>query len=83
MFWVCLVLPDDPDRVVESKTMTFHNLTKEDAQVIQCNATNKHGYMYANAYLNVLCEYISYLTSLNNVCLIISFTILFGNSQFS
>ena len=37
--------------------MTFMNLSREDVQVIQCNATNKHGYIFANAYLNVLSKY--------------------------
>ena len=29
------------------------NLKMEDTSVIQCNATNKHGYIFANAYLKV------------------------------
>ena len=48
-------MPGDPDRVVEKNKITFYNMTLEDAQTIQCNATNKHGYIFENAYLNVLC----------------------------
>ena len=28
-----------------------------DLMVIQCNASNKHGYAFADGYLNVLCKY--------------------------
>ena len=47
----------DPDRIVEKNRITFLNMSKEDAQVIQCNVTNKHGYIFANAYLNVLSKW--------------------------
>ena len=47
-------LPHDPRRTVTEHSVTYHNLTKTDAQVLQCNATNKHGYIFANAFLNVL-----------------------------
>ena len=43
----------DPRRVVEKNSVTIMNVTNNDAFVIQCNATNKHGYIWANAYLNV------------------------------
>ena len=42
-----------PDRVV------FSDLTREDPMVIQCNATNKHGYIWGDVFLNVLCEFYS------------------------
>ena len=51
-------VPADPRRIAEKQRLTFLNMTKEDAQVIQCNATNKHGYIFANAYLNVLSKYL-------------------------
>ena len=38
-----------PDRIV------FTDLTKADTMVIQCNATNKHGYLWGEAYVNVIC----------------------------
>ncbi|KAJ8301652.1 hypothetical protein KUTeg_020639 [Tegillarca granosa] len=34
--------------------MKFTGVTKEDSQVIQCLATNKHGSLWANMYLNVI-----------------------------
>lgn len=49
-------VPADPRRIAEKNRLIFNNMTKDDAQVIQCNATNKHGYIFANAYLNVLTE---------------------------
>jgi len=33
--------------------LTFVNVTMKDAQVIQCNISNKHGYNFTNAYINV------------------------------
>nr|KAG5704342.1 hypothetical protein BaRGS_012651 [Batillaria attramentaria] len=36
-----------PDRIV------FSNVTREDLMVLQCNATNKHGYVWGDVYLNV------------------------------
>ena len=38
-----------PDRIV------FTDLTKADTMVIQCNATNKHGYLWGEGYVNVIC----------------------------
>ena len=32
-----------------------------DLMVIQCNASNVHGYAFAEGYLNVLCKYIGIL----------------------
>ncbi|CAH1783792.1 unnamed protein product [Owenia fusiformis] len=49
-------LEANPYRLVNGGNMTFINLMKEDTQNIQCNATNKHGYIWADAYLNVLDE---------------------------
>ena len=39
-----------PDRII------FSDLTREDPMVIQCNATNKHGYIWGDVFLNVLCK---------------------------
>lgn len=36
--------------------LTFANVTIKDAKVIQCNISNKHGYNYTNAYINVYTE---------------------------
>ena len=37
--------------------LTFVNVTVKDAQVIQCNISNKHGYNFTNAYINVYSQY--------------------------
>lgn len=54
VFCLCLVREPDPRRTVTDTKIMYKNVTKTDAQVFQCNATNKHGYIFANAYLNVL-----------------------------
>ena len=36
--------------------LTFVNVTIKDAQVVQCNISNKHGYNFTNAYINVYSE---------------------------
>jgi len=46
----------DPRRIATERSLTFTNMTLKDAQVIQCNVTNKSGYNFTNAYLNVLTE---------------------------
>ena len=50
-------VPENPRRIVEKNSITYFNVTKEDTCAIQCNATNKHGYIFANVYLNVRGEY--------------------------
>ena len=44
----------DPNRLVETHQLTFFNVKKIDSKVIQCNITNKHGFAFTNAYLNVM-----------------------------
>ena len=47
------------------KRLTVSRLCKDcpglggatDLRVIQCNASNEHGYVFADGYLNVLCKY--------------------------
>jgi hypothetical protein len=41
-------------RIIGNHYLRYVNVTKSDAQVLQCNVSNKHGYIFANAYLNVL-----------------------------
>ena len=48
--------PPNQRRAVGAGWLKYDNVTKSDAQVIQCNASNAHGYIFANAYLNVLGE---------------------------
>ena len=51
-------LPPNPRmRMNDERTvLTFSNVSSKDIQVIQCNASNVHGYILANAYLNVFGE---------------------------
>lgn len=62
MYTCGFVVPADlvPDRrrIVANNYVRYENVTKTDAQVLQCNASNKHGYVFANAYLNVLGQYL-------------------------
>ncbi|CAH1781131.1 unnamed protein product [Owenia fusiformis] len=52
-------LEPDPNRLVNGGNMTFINLKKDDTQNIQCNTTNKHGYLWADSYLNVLAMHLT------------------------
>ena len=51
-------VPKDDRRISERNRLVFHNVTVEDKMVIQCNASNKHGYIYENAYVNIMGKYI-------------------------
>ncbi|XP_041349056.1 neuroglian-like isoform X2 [Gigantopelta aegis] len=42
------------NRELKNKVLYFTNLQKADSLVIQCNASNKHGYLWADVYLHVL-----------------------------
>ncbi|KAK3103268.1 hypothetical protein FSP39_018003, partial [Pinctada imbricata] len=41
-------------RKLQDDTLTFIDLQQDDSQVIQCNATNQHGSLFADFYLRVL-----------------------------
>uniref|UniRef100_A0AAY5KT56 Neurofascin n=1 Tax=Esox lucius TaxID=8010 RepID=A0AAY5KT56_ESOLU len=43
-----------PNRQVSGDTITFHSVTVANNGVYQCNASNEYGYLFANAYINVL-----------------------------
>ncbi|XP_064605046.1 neuroglian-like isoform X2 [Liolophura sinensis] len=57
-------IPTNPRRIVNRGAadnedsvyinVTYVNLTKSDTQVIQCNISNTNGYIFTNAYLNIL-----------------------------
>ena len=38
--------------------INFLDLDPAMTSVIQCNASNKHGHIYKNAVLNVLCKFL-------------------------
>jgi hypothetical protein len=43
----------------DDNNITLRNLTLEDHLNIQCNASNRHGYVFSDVYLNVLGKFIS------------------------
>ncbi|XP_055958104.1 neuroglian isoform X1 [Patella vulgata] len=43
-------------KVLATDTVQMVNVTRDDAMVIQCNVSNKHGYIWGDSYLNVLSE---------------------------
>ena len=50
----------DPERVKADKNkLVFYNVSEFDKMTIQCNSTNKHGYIYENAYLNIQSEFMT------------------------
>ena len=58
---VILGLNNNPHMTVEKHKITFFNVTKMDARVIQCYAANKYGSIYTNAYLNIQSKSIGYV----------------------
>ncbi|XP_023211020.1 neuroglian-like [Centruroides sculpturatus] len=44
----------NPRRKIDGNMLTIENLEKTDTAVYQCNASNVHGYAFADFYLNVL-----------------------------
>lgn len=48
--------PKDPSRKVEDDSIIFSEVQTGSSAVYQCNASNQHGYLLANAFVNVLGE---------------------------
>ncbi|XP_006805409.1 neurofascin homolog (chicken) a isoform X14 [Neolamprologus brichardi] len=46
--------PTNPNRQVHGDTIMFHSVQIGSSAVYQCNASNEHGYLLANAFVNVL-----------------------------
>jgi len=46
-------LTSDSRISVDANHLTISNIKRADIQMLQCNASNVHGYLFANAYLNV------------------------------
>ena len=44
-------------RLKDPSTIIVSNLRLDDQMNIQCNASNKHGYVFSDAYLDILGEY--------------------------
>ncbi|KAL7059988.1 hypothetical protein AAHC03_09230 [Spirometra sp. Aus1] len=47
---------DGVRKLISGNSMILNNLTVDDIAVIQCNASNSFGYVFVNAYVNVLRE---------------------------
>ncbi|XP_076798030.1 neuronal cell adhesion molecule isoform X4 [Arvicanthis niloticus] len=63
---------DDPSRKIDGDTIIFSNVQESSSAVYQCNASNKYGYLLANAFVNVLAEPPRILTSANTLYQVIS-----------
>ncbi|XP_061629782.1 neuronal cell adhesion molecule-like isoform X14 [Phyllopteryx taeniolatus] len=59
--------PKDPSRKVEDDTIIFTDVQTGSSAVYQCNVSNQHGYLLANAFVNVLSEPPRVLTPANKV----------------
>ncbi|XP_037110299.1 neuronal cell adhesion molecule-like isoform X17 [Syngnathus acus] len=59
--------PKDPSRKVEDDTIIFTDVQMGSSAVYQCNVSNQHGYLLANAFVNVLSEPPRVLTPANAV----------------
>ena len=75
----------DPERVKADKNkLVFYNVSEFDKMTIQCNSTNKHGYIYENAYLNIQSEFhqFTFIGQCSSCgCNILIDTSLFSNTQ--
>ncbi|XP_070191784.1 neuroglian-like isoform X3 [Littorina saxatilis] len=45
--------PPAKNRKVHNNALVLTNVTQDDSQVVQCNASNIHGYLWADVYLEV------------------------------
>ena len=54
LIFLLLGLPYDSRRTFENGQLKFESLKEGDAQVIQCNASNQHGYIWADVSLSIL-----------------------------
>ncbi len=51
--------PKDVSRKVEDDTIIFTDVQTGSSAVYQCNVSNDYGYLLANAFVNVLCKFIT------------------------
>lgn len=63
---------DDPSRKIDGDTIMFSSVQESSSAVYQCNASNKYGYLLANAFVNVLAEPPRILTSANTLYQVIA-----------
>lgn len=50
--------PPNPSREVAGDTIVFRDTQIGSSAVYQCNASNEHGYLLANAFVSVLGKYL-------------------------
>lgn len=51
--------PKDPSRRVEDDTIILTDVQTGSSAVYQCNVSNDYGYLLSNAFVNVLCKFIT------------------------
>lgn len=63
----CLVIdaPEDHSRKVDGDTVILSYVQTGSSAVYQCNASNEFGYLLANAFVNVLGEFICFVVNMN------------------
>jgi hypothetical protein len=56
MLLFCVDVPPSPRRVLTDgdAILRYLSVTKADTQVVQCNVSNRHGYLFANIVLTVI-----------------------------
>ena len=60
MWWLTSEWRGSAGRQVGDDYVKYTNVTRDDVHVLQCNASNVHGYLFVNAFLNVLGRYTSF-----------------------
>lgn len=56
--------PPNPSREVAGDTIVFRDTQIGSSAVYQCNASNEHGYLLANAFVSVLGKYLRKMNTL-------------------
>jgi hypothetical protein len=46
----------NPRRRISRNRLIIQNVSQSDTAVYQCNVSNRHGSLFANAFVNVICE---------------------------
>lgn len=56
MSFLTVAAPPNPNREVAGDTIIFRDTQISSRAVYQCNTSNEHGYLLANAFVSVLGE---------------------------
>lgn len=57
LFFLPVAAPPNPNREVAGDTIIFRDTQISSRAVYQCNTSNEHGYLLANAFVSVLGEH--------------------------